>query len=756
MAQQAEMQQGQAPPVAVPVLSDAEIARIHKIFDAAYTAFHGIETEYPHTAIAQQARGEILVMVSHWRTLGRFSDSARLAERFLGDRPTDLELPKIRLDIARDLLAYASKPIEDQLSKQAMLSEVAQRFATAHAALQRIIKDFADEKTYVQQAQWDIANSYLTRARVVSGFSATLARGQYVRAARQLERIADEYYDHPNIGQIPQMLATIAQEMFGKGFFDEAVVVWTEVTVRWPTHGLAHQAARQIAQAYENQLNQPLRAAEVYQELNFARGGDDVDLQNSIYNIGVKLKDERRWVEALHVLETFVDTFPRHPNAGQTLTLVGEIHQANEAWKDAIAAYERAINEYNSGDFVKSAKWAIAECKINLSGWQEAIDAYRDYIQAYAQDPQAQTATARIEILKDLASYQKFVDEKGQRKADDAQFQIARIVHEQLSNPVKAIIEYQKVAENWPQSHLADDALYTVGTIYVSLESTEKARQALRTVAEKYPSSSLADDALFLVGKSFEDESQKLATVTRSESLERAKDFAQKRAYELAQLNKRRQRDVQQQKISALKQAGKAALAENEAAFSAAQAGQFDMANVSNFARQADQEVETLTAAQLADREDKINAALRRAVAAYKAASQVAAGDKAAEALLRMAKIYDEQLKDSDAAVATWKEIVRQFSGTSVAEDASWRIAQYYERSGEHAQAIEALEAFLRNYRRSPNAGPAQAAIAENYERLGEWIKAMDAYTNYLNNYPDGAFAKKAKDRISWIKTYRL
>jgi outer membrane protein assembly factor BamD (BamD/ComL family) len=121
-----------------------------------------------------------------------------------------------------------------------------------------------------------------------------------------------------------------------------------------------------------------------------------------------------------------------------------------------------------------------------------------------------------------------------------------------------------------------------------------------------------------------------------------------------------------------------------------------------------------------------------------------------------MAKIYDEQLKDSQAAVTTWKEIVRQFSGTSVAEDASWRIAQFYERSGEHQRAIESYEAFLRNYRRSPNAGPAQAAIAENYERLGEWIKAMDAYTNYLNNYPDGAFAKKSRDRINWIKTYRL
>ena len=34
---------------------------------------------------------------------------------------------------------------------------------------------------------------------------------------------------------------------------------------------------------------------------------------------------EKRWVEALGVMETFVDSFPRHPNAGQALTMVALI-----------------------------------------------------------------------------------------------------------------------------------------------------------------------------------------------------------------------------------------------------------------------------------------------------------------------------------------------------------------------------------------------------------------------------------------------
>jgi TolA-binding protein len=173
-------------------------------------------------------------------------------------------------------------------------------------------------------------------------------------------------------------------------------------------------------------------------------------------------------------------------------------------------------------------------------------------------------------------------------------------------------------------------------------------------------------------------------------------------------------------------------------------------------ADQAGQETEALTASQMADRQDKYNAALRRAVEAYKAASQVPSADKADQSLLRMAVIYAEQLKMDEKAMETYLEIVRQFSGTGVAEDASWRIAQYHERKGKYAEAIKAYESFLKNYRRSAHAGAAQFAIAENYEQLNEWVKAMDAYSNYITNFPEGPMAQKAREQINWIKTYRL
>ena len=258
------------------------------------------------------------------------------------------------------------------------------------------------------------------------------------------------------------------------------------------------------------------------------------------------------------------------------------------------------------------------------------------------------------------------------------------------------------------------------------------------------------------MGTSYVSEADQLAAVDRGKSQEIAKDIAQKQAYRVAQDNQRRQTARNLDQVTALKKQGKREEAASKEAYFAGQALQFGVANTLNASNWAMQQEEVLSAAQLADRQDKINAALRQAVGSFRQAASVTAADKADDALLQMAQIYDERLKDSTAAMLTWEEIVKQYSGTAVAEDASWKMASYYERQKDHGKAIAAYQTFFRNYRRSPRAGQAQAAIAENYEQLGEWVQAMDAYTNYVNNFPEGPLLKKARDQISWIKTYRL
>jgi len=376
-------------------------------------------------------------------------------------------------------------------------------------------------------------------------------------------------------------------------------------------------------------------------------------------------------------------------------------------------------------------------------------------VAAFPKDGKVGEANRRISVLKDLANYQKLVDENGP-KAYDAQFQMASIVQKSLNNTQKAIIEYAKVPANWPKSHLASDSLYAIGQIHLQTGEIDAARASFQRAANDYPDSPLADASLFLIGKSYEEEAQHMAGLTRDTTIEFNKDVAQKQAYQWASGNRAGQRGQQQEKVQELRRLGKKEAADQQIAINAGQNSAYDDNNFSVAAEKASQDVETLTAAQLADRQDKINVALRKAVTAYTEASKVPGGDKAGEALLRMAVIYNDRLGDPKAAMDTWLEIVRQFSGTSVAEEASWQIASHYEKAGQYAEAAEAYKSFLRNYRRSPRAPEAQFGIAENYEHLGQWVSAMDQYTNYLNNFPDGSQAEKAREQISFIKTYRL
>lgn len=744
------------PELSVPVLSEEELARQQAALDAAYKIFQGIRTKHLETATAEQARGEIMVELNYWRGIDQWQRAAAMAERFLADNPTDPQLPQLRLGVATDHLAWASKKLDALTTSREMLAEVTKRFNAARAELAKITADFPEERALIEDAQWRIATSFLTQARTVDAFSATLARGQFVRAAKELRRVAGEYAQHPQIGNIPQMLWDISMELHKRNYSEEALSVWNVIAIDYPTHPLAQQAQVMTAQTYQSVLGRPLRAAEVYLEINFAHGGNDASMQNAVFAIGADLKNQKRWIEGLRVLENFVQSFPRHAQAGQALTMIGQIHQANDAWQDAIAAYRRVINEFPaSGQWVQDAKWSIAECTINLSQWKEAVAAYESYVASFPKDGQVAEANRRIGVLKDLANYQKLVDEKGP-KAYDAQFQIAMIVNSQLGNWRKAVEEFQKVATNWPQSHLAADALHSMGLLYLQNGEIDEARTALRAVASSYPDSPYACDSLFQIGKSYEDEANRLNTVTRAVTLEFNKDVAQKRAYVLGNTARSENRERLNDKVQELRKSGKKEAAELQMAQNGGALTQYDDANFTIAADNAFREQESMTAGQLADRQDKINAALRKAVAVYAEAAKVPAGDKAGEALLHMAVIYNDRLGDSAQAMTTWLEIVRQFSGTAVAEEASWQIAQHYEKAGQYAEAVEAYKNFLRNYRRSPKASEAQFFIAENYEHLGQWISAMDQYTNYVQNFPEGTLVQKAKEQISFIKTYRL
>ncbi len=730
-----------------PVLAPAERERLRAAEDAAYAALVAVRSAWPESVEAEEARLEIFGLVELWRQQSRHLPAAALLGRFLADFPRDPERPALRLSRGRALLVAAGQPSGD--TPEDRLAALRERYATAREELAAIAAELPG--AVADEALWLRAHSHIDQARAVGAIDPARAPALFVRAARELEAVAA----NPFGADLPALLFNLGQELQSRAALDEAIEVWTRLRVRYPTAPVADQAAAWVAAA-EQQRGRPLRATETWLELNFTRGGADAASQNAILAIALQLEGENRWVEALRVLETFVDSFPRHPELGQALTRIGRVHEVNGAWEDAIAAYERVRREVAGGTWPAEAQWAIAQCTINLSRWRDAVADYRAFVASYPNDGRIAEAARRIVVLARLARFQDLIDEEGQRRAFDAQFQIGAIAASELANPVKAVEEFRKVTAGWPDSHLADDALFEAGELLLGLGDAGAARALFEQLAERYPSSPLADDALFLVGQSYVQEADRLASVTRDASNAYGNELAQRQAYQLAQGNRREQRARNEEVLEDLEKRGDFDALARTRASQAAQNFAFDNANAMSAACWAEQQAEVLSAEQLADRQDRINAALRRAVEAFGAAAAVAAGDKADVALLEIAAIQDERLEDRQAAMATWLEITRQYSGTAVAENASWKIALYYEREGSHELAIEAYTNFLRNYRRSPHAGQAQFAIGESLERLGRWVEAMDAYTKYLTNFPDGPLGARAQEQIDWIKTYRL
>jgi len=347
-------------------------------------------------------------------------------------------------------------------------------------------------------------------------------------------------------------------------------------------------------------------------------------------------------------------------------------------------------------------------------------------------------------------------DDQVQRNKDDAQYQIGVIVLEKLSMPLKAVAEFRKVVAEYPKSPQADDAQLELGKALLTLSRLDEARAELLKVSVNFPGSPLADDALFLVGQSYERAAQKLAVVTGQSARAEAFEKNQRGAYMQFNEGLQKQDAEFRERRDTLKKSGKSAELDLYEAAQAFRVGSANLDTLGVTARQADLKAETESALQIVNRQDRINEAYRQAVTSYaKAANDYPLGDMTDDALLRMAQIFETELKDRAAAMETYQKVVKFFPGTPVAEDAAWKVSKFYEQEGKYKEAVDAYREFIRNYPASARVADAQYAMAETLEQLGRWVEAMDAYETFRQKFTSHPKAQTAQEQIIWIKAYR-
>ena len=738
------------------VLSEAEMKRQDDAADAAYAILIELvkDDAIRNQAIASQSRAQVMWLFGFFEGNLRADRAIVLIQRYLKDHTTDPERVALAYRVVTDRLSFAARR-NTQISLE-LIEERHQQFEQARQEVADFIKAYAEESGWVNTARLLVVDSYLQEAALVGGVSRERASGLKVQAADALLALQRTAPDHPQAGTFATRLWTIAESLTVPGNNEASISVLRHIAVRFPTSDLAGKSIIRTAQLYAQNLANPIRAVETYQEYLSKTDGDP-SVPTEIFNIATQLAAQQRYLEALHVYGVFVDSFPTDSRAAAALHAIGQTHQKNEVWEEAIASYERLFEEYPTAPIVPQTRLAVAECRINLGEWNEAKDLYADFAAKYPKDGNAAMAKARIDVLKKLAQFQDLLaDDMIERNKDDAQFQIGRTVLADLKNPIKAVAEFRKVVKDFPKSDLADDAQLEIGKALLSLRQMDEGRRELLLIPKLYANSPLADDALHLVGQSFETQAIALAAVTFEKAREESFVMEQKSAYSRfrMQADVATARDAAER--GALKKEGNATkLALNEAS-QAWLRGSSHVDNLYCNVTQAELQAETETALQIANRQDRINDAYRSAVEMYaQAAADYPLGDMTDRSLIRVAEILETRLKDRAAAMATYQNIVKLFPGTPVAEDAAWKVAVFYVEEAKYAQAVDGFQTFIRNYPASQRVADAQFAMAEVLEQMGKWNDAMDAYEVFRQKFAKHPKVQLAARQITWIKTYR-
>lgn len=758
-AQQQESNIAQS--IALPtgtLLSEEEMKRQSTAADQAYKILVQIVKDAPpdEGSIARQSRSQILWLFGFFEGQMRFDQAIARIGQYLEDRPDDPARVALAYQAINDQLSQAGRRQSSDRITLAWLDQRHKLFDEAREAIKEFIAEFKEQKDWIHRARLLIASSFEQEADLASRASVVRSGGLLVRSGEVLLALPEIAPDHAEVANVPRRIWGLADRLRGLQQPSQAIYLLSQIPIQFPTDPLASQAVLRIAEIHAAGLADPLKAVETYQEyLN--TDGDNQNIRSQIFSIGQQLAAKRRFLEALHVFGVFVDSFPTDTRAPEALREIGQTHQANEAWKEAIVSYDRIIDEYPNSTIVPDVKLATAECQINLSQWREARRLYEQFLQQYPKHGQAAVAQSRLGVLKNLERYQKLIaDAEVSRNKDDAQFQIGRIVLEQLDNKVKAVSEFRKVVAEFPKSDVADDAQLEIGKALLGLQRLDEAREALLEVPRNFPNSPVADDALYLLGQSYEQQAVRLASVTVEKARQEAFVREQQQAYKYFS----KQLEVQDKERSGrraqLKGEGKSqALALDEASEAFRIAGA-NYGAISNTSRQAELHAETESALEVANRQDRINEAYRQAVNQYvRAASDYPLGDRTDDSLLRVAQILEVNLKDRAAAMQTYQKIVGLFPGTPVAQDAAWKVAQFYEQEGKFAAAAKAYRDFIRNYPGSPRVADAQFALAEVFEQLGQWVDAMDAYETFRQKFGKHPKAQVAVEQINWIKAYR-
>jgi tetratricopeptide (TPR) repeat protein len=303
-----------------------------------------------------------------------------------------------------------------------------------------------------------------------------------------------------------------ADALAAQGRQDEAQQMLTQLLAEFNTPDVAVPAYRLLAWSYSQQGKLDLAMQTQDRMLaRYASSGASSDMSFAYLNKAHILFNEKSYKEAAKAYESFLASFPSHPDRAQALYQAGMCYlrlgqdgDAVDRWEEvakidptatiAEKALVRAGDVYFTAGHYEEAKRCyenltanfadsrssavgtlrIAQCEYNAGHYPESIEAYSVVIDRFPNHAVAAEAKRGIE----LALYQLGQNENGE-----------------------AVLA--ELVERFPSSSFAADAQFEIALRRYQANDFEGAAEAFRRVVSQFPSYSSGDRALYLMGDSY-------------------------------------------------------------------------------------------------------------------------------------------------------------------------------------------------------------------------------------------------------------
>ncbi|MFA5033077.1 MAG: tetratricopeptide repeat protein [bacterium] len=172
-------------------------------------------------------------------------------------------------------------------------------------------------------------------------------------------------------------------------------------------------------------------------------------------------------------LSNFIRKYPDSPRSPSLAIEIARYWVKKERFSDAVAAYNKMIQQFSWSNIIKDAKYELAQCYLQVGKSDEAINIYQELLQtSLCQKVQLKIANTYFEI----------------------------------ENYNQALNEYNTIIEKYPKSSEAKEAKFKVGVTYELLQKPTEARKFFQKFINEYPEDTKLWDIKLRIAKTYWNE----------------------------------------------------------------------------------------------------------------------------------------------------------------------------------------------------------------------------------------------------------